>query len=178
MCTIITSQNNGRPPAVQRECDICDFSHCCMDSNCITCRDAVSLCHISPTPQPCLVTVINQIRENSSILCKICSNLRIPCPSCLHNQWCTNSPPIDPDTPTTSASPTLLTSSPATESQIKGADQSRENIAAKTLGVLVGVLLVLLVVVTIGWVWTCWTMRQKERNKTNNSDQVRYVAET
>ena len=59
-------------------------------------------------------------------------------------------------------------------SQTKASGQTGEdNVMVTSLGVLVGILLVLLMVVTIGWVWTCWIMRRRERNKTN-SEQVRY----
>ena len=37
------------------------------------------------------------------------------------------------------------------------------------LGTLVGLLLVLLVLVTTGWVWTWWSMREKRMN----SEQIR-----
>ena len=40
------------------------------------------------------------------------------------------------------------------------------------LGVLVGILVMLLAVVTSGWVWTCWTMK---RNKTTTPEHVRYT---
>ena len=46
--------------------------------------------------------------------------------------------------------------------------QENNQVMAATLGVLTGLFLVILVVVTIGWVWTCWTMK-KWRNKTVSS---------
>ena len=39
-------------------------------------------------------------------------------------------------------------------------NQENSQVSAAVLGVLMGILLVLLVVVTSGWMWTCWTMKK------------------
>jgi hypothetical protein len=38
---------------------------------------------------------------------------------------------------------------------------SQTNIVLAATGAMVGVLMLLLIVVTAGWVWTCWTVRKK-----------------
>ena len=98
-------------------------------------------------------------------------------------------PPITPALPTTinKDCPTTPTNGPTssmstlnTESQTKLSSQiskltdERDSlmVAVVSLGALVGMLVILLAVVTSGWVWTCWTMK---RNKaTTSSEHVRY----
>lgn len=43
----------------------------------------------------------------------------------------------------------------------------------KVLGILVGLLIVLLVVVTTGWVWTCWTTNKRGGKRIYSGEQVR-----
>jgi hypothetical protein len=101
------------------------------------------------------------LNENPTIVDRICPEIQTLYPECLENllQQCPNS------AQSTSSSPT---------SQTKVMDHTREqdvHVVITSLGVLVGLLLVLLAVVTTGWVYTCWIMRQ---NKIK-SEQVRYV---
>jgi heme/copper-type cytochrome/quinol oxidase subunit 2 len=58
-------------------------------------------------------------------------------------------------------------------SQISKVVDERDSlmVAVMSLGILVGVLVVLLAVVTSGWVWTCWKMK---RNKATTTEHVRY----
>ena len=55
-------------------------------------------------------------------------------------------------------------------SQTSKVNKERDSLTI-SLGVLVGILVILLVVVTSGWVWTCWTMK---RNKATTPEHVRY----
>ena len=41
------------------------------------------------------------------------------------------------------------------------------NLALTATGALVGLLVISLIVVTTGWVWTCWSMRKKENRPQN-----------
>ena len=41
------------------------------------------------------------------------------------------------------------------------------------LGALVGILVVALIIVSTGWIWTCWTMKKKGRMKVNSKQQAR-----
>ena len=73
----------------------------------------------------------------------------------------------------TSSSPTSDTDSQVS-SQISQVIDERDSlkVIVTALGVLVGILVTLLIVVTSGWVWTCWIMK---RNKaTTTPEHVRY----
>ena len=88
----------------------------------------------------------------------------------------TSSSPISGSTsPTygpTSSSPVSDTDSKV-PSQISQVIDERDSLKVIVigLGVLVGILVTLLMVVTSGWVWTCWTMK---RNKATTPEHVRY----
>ena len=88
----------------------------------------------------------------------------------------TSSSPISCSTSSThgpnSSSPTSDTDSKVS-SQISQVIDERDSlkIIVIALGVLVGILVTLLIVVTSGWVWTCWTMK---RNKATTPEHVRY----
>ena len=50
-------------------------------------------------------------------------------------------------------------------------------VPATILGVLMGLLTLILVVVTTGWVWTCWTMK-KQSNRTKLCTQCQVSTTT
>ena len=50
--------------------------------------------------------------------------------------------------------------------------QEAGSVASIGLGALVGLLVVLLALVTIGWIWTCWTIKRRARITTNSSDNT------
>ena len=117
---------------------------------------------------PCTTTCCSQeycldyimdllLEENPKIVDGICSEIQTLCPECLENQQCTNPPPITSSLPTSQTDRT-----------------KKQDVVVTSLGVLVGLLLVLLAVITTGWVYTCWIMTQKEKNKIK-SEQVRYI---
>ena len=114
----------------------------------------------------CLDYIMNSeflllIEENPEIVDRICPEIQTLCSEYLENQQCTNRPPT---------TLSLLTS------QTKIMDRTKEqDVVITSLGVLVGLLVVLLAVVTTGWVYTCWIMTQKEKNKIK-SEQVRYIS--
>ena len=50
--------------------------------------------------------------------------------------------------------------------------QEAGSAASIGLGALIGLLVVLLALVTIGWIWTCWTIKRRARITTNSSDNT------
>lgn len=44
-----------------------------------------------------------------------------------------------------------------------------------TLGVLIGLLVLIIIVMTTGWVWTCCMMKKRGVKRETNIDQDRYV---
>jgi cobalamin biosynthesis Mg chelatase CobN len=74
------------------------------------------------------------------------------------------------DTSTTSIQPNTgithaeMTTQPVCKRQVAG------SVASIGLGILVGVLVVLLALVTIGWMWTCWIVKKRARTTTNSRD--------
>ena len=51
--------------------------------------------------------------------------------------------------------------------------QAARSVASIGLGALVGLLMILLAVVTIGWMWTCWIMRKRARIITTSTRDIR-----
>lgn len=93
-----------------------------------------------------------------------------PCP-CTEMEHSTtpHSPTPTTDNPTTQHSNVPTTSEPksnTSSSQMSKVINERDSLRATviSLGVLVGILVVLLVVVTSGWVWTCWTMKSSKQS--------------
>ena len=106
--------------------------------------------------------------ENTTRWCQPCSNYTV-----------TECPTTTPDPPKTSSgcptSPsdvTTLSTESEVSSQTSIADERDSlKVIVTTLGVLVGILVILLAVMISGWVWTCWTMK---RNKATTTEHVRY----
>ena len=98
-----------------------------------------------------------------------------PCPTHSEMEYTTttDAPTSTTDHPTGQC-PNVTTSnepkSNTSSSQASKVNNKRDSLII-SLGVLVGILVILLVVVTSGWVWTCWTMK---RNKATTPEHVRY----
>ena len=75
----------------------------------------------------------------------------------------TDQPPIQPSVTATHAE---ITTQPICKCQTAG------SVASIGLGAAVGLLVALLAVVTIGWMWTCWTIKRRGRI-TINSRNIR-----
>ena len=60
--------------------------------------------------------------------------------------------------------PTVVTT------QAVNGHQPEQCVTSIILGAVVGLLVVLLVVVTGGWMWTCWTIKRRARITTNSRD--------
>ena len=78
---------------------------------------------------------------------------------------------------TKTASPLLCSCSRSvqeydTQSRQNGSKTDSTRQFSSGLGALVGILVVALVIVSTGWIWTCWTMKKKGGMKVN-SEQVR-----
>ena len=131
------------------------LSHC-------HCQELTIICPTGTIPQ-----YLEALSRNPSIQQEIS---KIFCPSS-SNIIC-NSPPTDSDIPITAPASPISSNSLPTVMNKTG--QPGESLIVTSLGALVGILLILLAVVITGWMWTCRTMRQRERNKTN-SEQVRYI---
>lgn len=174
VCSLTTSQRRALPliQAAYLSCGEinCHFNSCQAVN--VSAQQCTADCEEEFTP--CTTTCCSQencldyimeflLEENPEIVNRICPEIQTLCPECLENQQCTNPPPITSSLPT---------------SQTKIMDctkDSEQDIVVTSLGVLVGLLLVLLAVVITGWVYTCWIMTQKEKNKTK-SEQVRYIS--
>ena len=147
----------------------CHFNSCTenISDQLLHCQQVLRLCSTHSIQQVC----VDVLKNNHSILREICPHPRISHP--VSSEMCTGSLLINSHTHTTISASTTSTSSNIiiNDSEV---GQPGESLIVKSLGALVGILLILLAVVTTGWVCTCWTMRQRERNKTN-SEQVRYT---
>ena len=157
--------------------DFQDFSTLCISTTChfnscstenisdqlLHCQQSLLLCSTHTIQQVC----VDVLRNNHPVLREIC-----PHPRTVLSEMCTGSPLIDSQTPITT--PASIPSSNIILSNTNEEGRPGKSLIVTSLGVLVGMLVVLLAVVTTGWVCTCWTMRQRERNKTN-SEQVRYT---
>ena len=110
------------------------------------------------------ITEMPEPTDDSTIKCP-------PCPSVADCSTITHDPqpsynvcncPTMPSNAPTSTMPTSATESEVL-SQINKVIDERDNlmVTVTSLGVLVGVLVVLLIVVTSGWVWTCWRMKRE-----------------
>ena len=73
----------------------------------------------------------------------------------------------------------LQNDDPECKSVTSAASQSPDNnVTQITLGSMVGTLVVLLAVVTTGWVWTCWMMKKQAKTKTNSLTNTRWAKKT
>ena len=78
---------------------------------------------------------------------------------------CCNTKPVeDTSTTATNATHREMTTQPICKCQVAG------GVASIGLGAAVGLLVVLLAIVTTGWMWTCWTMKRRGRITTNSRD--------
>ena len=66
----------------------------------------------------------------------------------------------------TSATDTMTTTQPINKCKCQAAGSA----ASIGLGAAVGLLVVLLAIVTTGWIWTCWIMKRRGRITTNSRD--------
>ena len=83
------------------------------------------------------------------------------------------SDPIDSSTSITDYPNVTISHKPesnTSSSQMSKVNNERDSLII-SLGILAGILVILLVVVTSGWLWTCWTMK---RNKATTPEHVRY----
>ena len=141
----------------------------CVDHD-ITCRRPISFNELYPTTPP--MYDYFDPSNDPTIQCQPC-----PCTEMEHST--TTGTPMSTTDYHTSQYPHVPISNEPTESntnspQISNVIKERDNlwVIAISLGVLVGILSVLLVVVTSGWVWTCWTMK---RTKATTPEHVRYT---
>ena len=113
--------------------------------------------------------------ECSTSWCRLCPNTIFeppPTPDC--PTPISNNCPTSPTNGSTSSMSILSTESlTKASSQISKVTDERDSlmVAVVSLGALVSILVILLVVVISGWVWTCWTMK---RNKATTPEHVRY----
>ena len=83
----------------------------------------------------------------------------------------TNSTAATMETFTTSIQPSITQVEITTQPICKC--QAVQSVASIGLGALVGLLVILLAVVTIGWMWTCWIMRKRARIITTSTRDIR-----
>ena len=70
----------------------------------------------------------------------------------------------------TSIQPSVTVTHAEITTQPKYKSQAAGSVASIGLGAAVGLLVVLLAVVTTGWIWTCWIMKRRVRIITNSRD--------
>ena len=85
----------------------------------------------------------------------------------------------DPRTTDPKNTPTTLIQTSATDTMVTTQQVSNckcptsGNTESIGLGTLVGLLVVLLAIVTMGWMWTCWIMRKRASITTINTGDIR-----
>ena len=182
----ICTQNTGQELYIQREqpCNNLDRQSLMNEANrnCvnrdITCERAISLNFSELYPTTPLMCDQSSDPPDDPPDDPLYSTTQCqPCPTCSEMEYTTttDSPTSTTDYPTGQC-PNVVTSnepkSNTNSSQTNNLKVTNErNSLIISLGVLVGILVILLIVVTSGWVWTCWTMK---RNKATTQEHVRY----
>ena len=115
----------------------------------------------------------SQLYPTISPMCDYSTTTCQPCPEMPEYSRTPNSPISTTDDHTLSSQYPNEPKPNTSSSQISTVINERDNLRAIviSLGALVGILVVLLIVVTSGWVWTCWITK---RNKATTSEHVRY----
>ena len=176
LCQSICSQIIGQEIHIQIEpnCLRSIFSFKLMNGTNRNCTDRDITCertiiNISSELYPTTPPMCDQTSDPPDDPTSCSSTQCQPCPTCseMENTITTNSPTSTTDYPvTTSNEPKSNTSS----SQTSKVNNERDSLII-SLGVLAGILVILLIMVTSGWIWTCWTMK---RNKATTPEHVRY----
>ena len=105
------------------------------------------------------------------------SNVSIENVCCVPTETTSNSE--DPRITDPKNTPTTLIQTSATDTMVTTQQMSNckcpasGNTESIGLGILVGLLVVLLAIVTMGWMWTCWIMRKRARIITISTGDIR-----